>query len=96
MEEKPEFKLTDLNLLDYALKACEDDTQLLMGTDLYQAKTEDQNFVSDGVLIDNTNEDSYYEVICYVKKIQDFTIFENSLEYIPEDIDKEDLEISEI
>ena len=96
LEEKPEFKLTDINLLDYALKACEDDAQLVMGTDLYQAKTEDQNFVSEAVLKDNTNEDSYYEVICYIKKIQDFTISEYSLEYTPEDIDKEDLESLEI
>ena len=67
-EEKPEFKLTDLNLLDYSLKACKDDAQLLMGTDLYQVKTEDQNFISDVFLKDNTKIDSSYEVICYVKK----------------------------
>lgn len=96
LEEKPTFKLTDLNLLDYALKACEDDAQLLMGTDLYQAKTEDQNFLSDAVLIENVNENSSYEVICYIKKIQNFTTRENNLDFFPKDIEKKDLEDSEI
>jgi len=96
LDEKPKFMLTDVNLLDYSIKACEDDAQLLMGTDLYQAKTEDQNFVSDVFLKDNTKIDSSYEVICYIKKIQNFTTQNNSMEYFPEDIEKEDLETSEI